>query len=228
MRWVELIAHEVDVISRVVRNLAPDQLALPVAACPGWTVQDLVVHVGEIERWVVHAVGTGELLNQPPTWPGEDLAGWYAAGGADLLLALDADAETPAATFVPDKTIGFWQRRQVHEHRVHRWDLEDALGTAEPIDPEVAADGVDEVATVFWPRQLRLGRAIEPAAGLRVVTTDVPGEWVFGQTPVATLSGPASDVLLTLMHRVDPDHPSLTWSGDEEHGRSVLALALAP
>lgn len=228
MRWLELVSHEVDVITGVVRTLSPEQLALPVAACPRWTVQDLVVHIGEIERWVVHAVREGELLKELPTWPGEDLAGWYAAGAADLLAALDADPATPAASFAPDKTVGFWQRRQVHEHRIHRWDLEDALGAAEPIEPHVAADGVDEIATMFWPRQLRLGRAIEPDAGLRVVTTDVPGGWEFGPAPVATLSGPASDVLLTLMHRLGPDHPTLTWSGDAEQGRSVLGLALAP
>ena len=65
-----------------------------------------------------------------------------------------------------------------------------------------------------------------PARGLRVATTDSGGEWVFGDDAVATLTGPAADLLLLLMHRQEPD--VLTWSGDEEQGRSVLALALAP
>ena len=58
--------------------------------------------------------------------------------------------------------------------------------------------------------------------------SDVPGEWVFGENSAATLSGPAADVLLVLMHRYGPDRTGLTWSGDEAVGRSVLSLALAP
>jgi uncharacterized protein (TIGR03083 family) len=226
MRWLGLLRRETDIITKAVRGGA--DLTRLVPGCPGWTAQDLVVHVGEIERWVVHAVREGELAKDLPTWPGTDLAEWYEEGAWDLLTTLEVDPATPAATFAPDKTVGFWQRRQVHEHRVHRWDLESALGTPEPIEPQLAVDGIDEIATMFWPRQVRLGRAVEPVEGLRVATTDDPGEWFFGQLPVATLSGPAADLLLVLMHRYGPDHPTVTWSGDEAAGRSVLSLALAP
>lgn len=228
MKWLDLLAHEVEVIAGTLAGLGPADLGRPVPSCPGWSVHDLVVHVGQIERWVAHAVREGELLRQLPTWSGQGLASWYDAGAADLQAVLDVDPATPAATFAPDATVGFWQRRQVHEHRIHRWDLENAVGLPEPIDPALAADGCDEIATMFWPRQLRLGRAIEPDAGLRVVSTDSPGQWLFGKRPVATLSGPAPDLVLALMHRLDPAHPTLTWSGDEAQGRSVLKLALAP
>ena len=228
MRWLGLLRRETDIIARALRDGA--DLTRPVPGCPGWTVQDLVVHVGAIERWVIHAVREGELLRDLPTWPGAEvaLADWYEEGAWDLLTTLEVDPATPAASFAPDKTVGFWRRRQVHEHRVHRWDLESALGTPEPVEPQLAVDAIDEIATMFWPRQLRLGRAVEPVEGLRVVTTDDPGEWVFGQEPAATLRGPASDVLLVLMHRYGPDHPTVAWAGDEEKGRAVLRLALAP
>jgi uncharacterized protein (TIGR03083 family) len=221
-----LLCRETDLIAEELRS--GSDLSRPVPGCPGWTAQDLVVHVGGIERWVVHAVREGELTRDLPTWPGTDLADWYEEGAWDLLAALEVDPATPAATLAPDRTVGFWHRRQVHEHRVHRWDLQSALGTAEPIEAQLAADGIDEVATMFWPRQVRLGRAVEPVEGLRVVTTDTGGEWLFGQRPVATVSGPAADVLLALMHRCGPDHTTLIWSGDEPVGRSVLSLALAP
>lgn len=226
MRWLGLLRRETDIIAKAVRNGA--DLTRPVPGCPGWTAQDLVVHVGAIERWVVHAVREGELTNDLPTWPGTDLADWYEEGAWDLLTALEVDPATPAASFAPDRTVGFWRRRQAHEHRVHRWDLQSALGTPEPIEPQLAADAIDEIATMFWPRQVRLGRAVEPADGLRVVTTDDPGEWVFGLQPAATLTGTAAAVLLALMHRYGPDHEGLTWSGDEAVGRGVLSLALAP
>jgi uncharacterized protein (TIGR03083 family) len=225
MEWLPLLAHEIDLIAHVAVNAGPD-LGLHVAGCPGWTVEDLVAHVGSIERWVVHAVRRRELLREPPEWPGTDLPAWYEEGAATLLLVLDTDPETPAATLGPDKTVAFWQRRQVHEHRVHRWDLETALGDAEAIEPDLAHDGLDEIATMFWPRQVRLGRVAMPARGLRVVTTDTGGDWVFGEDAVATLTGTAADLLLALMHRQPSD--GLSWTGDEEQGRSVLGLALAP
>jgi uncharacterized protein (TIGR03083 family) len=226
MRWLPLLRRETDLIAGELR--AGADLTRPVPGCPGWTAQDLVVHVGAIERWVVHAVRAGELSRELPTWPGTDLADWYEEGAWDLLTTLEVDPATPAATFAPDATVGFWHRRQVHEHRVHRWDLQSALGTPEPIEAQLAADGIDEIATMFWPRQVRLGRAVRPAGGLKVVATDTGGEWLFGEHPVATLHGPASDVLLALMHRYRPDHTTITWSGDESVGRSVLSLALAP
>ena len=226
MRWLALLRRETDLIAGVLRGGA--DLTRLVPGCPGWTAQDLVVHVGGIERWVVHAVREGVVSRDLPTWPGTDLADWYEEGAWNLLLTLEVDPATPAATFAPDKTVGFWQRRQVHEHRMHRWDLQSALGTAEPIEAQLAADGIDEIATMFWPRQVRLGRAVRPVDGLKVVATDTGGEWLFGEHPAATLHGPASDVLLALMHRHGADHPTLTWSGDEQRGRSVLRLALAP
>ncbi len=228
MEWLPVLAHEIDVVARTVRDAGAADLERPVAGCPGWSVRDLVVHVGSIERWVVHAVRHQELLADEPGWPGQDLLGWYEEGAATLLLTLARDPASPAATFAPDKTVAFWQRRQVHEHRIHRWDLQDALGEPEPLEPELAHDGLDEIATMFWPRQVRLGRAAMPTQGLRVVATDTGGEWVFGEAAAATLSGPAADVLLTLVHRQVRGGTSLTWTGDEATGRSVLALALAP
>jgi len=228
MEWLPVLAHEIDVIAHVVRGATDADLQLPVAGCPGWTCLDLVDHIGSIERWVVHAVRRRELLDDVPGWTGRDLLSWYEEGAATLLLTLATDPATPAATFARDKTVGFWQRRQVHEHRVHRWDLEAALGEAEPVEPDLAHDGLDEIATMFWPRQVRLGRAVMPARGLRVVTTDTGGDWVFGEEAAAILSGAAADLLLVLMHRQELDRTRLTWTGDEAAGRSVLALALAP
>lgn len=90
MEWLPALAHEIDVIARTVGSASAADLERPVAGCPGWTVRDLVVHGGSIERWVVHAVRELELLRDEPSWPGTDLPGWYEAGAADLLLALDA------------------------------------------------------------------------------------------------------------------------------------------
>jgi len=105
MEWLPVLAHEIDVTARTARSASAADLERSVAGCPGWTVRDLVVHVGSIERWVVHAVREQELLRAEPSWPGTDLPSWYEEGAADLLLALDTDPAAPAATFAPDKTV---------------------------------------------------------------------------------------------------------------------------
>ena len=67
-----------------------------------------------------------------------------------LQRALDRDPGTACWTFAVDVasgggTVGFWQRRQPHEHAIHRWDFEVALGLMPTLDPSPAADGIDEV-----------------------------------------------------------------------------------
>ncbi|MFN8192854.1 MAG: maleylpyruvate isomerase family mycothiol-dependent enzyme [Nocardioidaceae bacterium] len=211
---------------------APGGLDLPVAACPGWTVRDLAHHVGQVERWVCHAVDHGNPEAPAPEWPADDdLGAWFAAGAADLVAHLDVDPSTPAWSFGHDKNVAFWQRRQAHEHAVHAWDLLSALGTpAEPdIETRLADDGIDEVVGMFLPRQIRLGRLTEPADALAVVSTDTGRRWTLGSGPVAaTLTGPASDVLLALWHRRSASHPTLSWDGHPARGHELLTLPWAP
>lgn len=230
--YLALLEHEVEAFrAGLARALdTPTGVDTEVASCPGWTIRELAHHLGEVQRWVAHAIDHGnpdapELV--PPT--DADLVTWFARGSRELLAHLDVDPATPAWTFGPDKNVGFWQRRQVHEHRIHRWDLEDALGEATPLHPPVAHDGIDEIATMFWPRQVRLGRTAEPGDALAITTTDTGGAWVIGAGDIsATLSGTAYDVALALWHRLPGDDARLTWTGDTARGRELLALRLTP
>jgi uncharacterized protein (TIGR03083 family) len=226
------VAHEVAAFRAGLEQAltAPGRFDTLVPSCPGWTVRDLAHHLGEVQRWVVHAIDHGNPDAPELVPPADgDLVAWFARGSQELLAHLDVDPATAAWTFGPDKLVGFWQRRQVHEHRIHRWDLEDALGDATSLDPVVAHDGIDEVATMFWPRQVRLGRTAQPADVLAILTTDTGGAWTVGTGDVsATLSGSASDVALALWHRLPGDDPRLTWTGDAVRGRELLALKLTP
>lgn len=62
---------------------------------------------------------------------------------------------------------------------------------------------------------------------VRLRATDTAAEWVIGDDPnhvVATINGPAADLLLHLWKRTgDAD---LTWSGDGDAGRVTLANAV--
>ncbi|MQA97240.1 MAG: maleylpyruvate isomerase family mycothiol-dependent enzyme, partial [Streptosporangiales bacterium] len=117
-------------------------LSAPVRHCGDWSLYDLADHVGNQNLWVVAAVteGHGKHRGSPP--PREPAApeAWFAGTAGRLLATLDADPATPAWTFQPPHTVGFWQRRRALETLIHRWDAQRALGAAEALDPELAAD----------------------------------------------------------------------------------------
>lgn len=223
------LAREVRAMVALARRIDDERAwGAPVPSCPGWELRDLVAHVGRIERWVLHALAHGDGDAPAPRAPGDaGLAAWLADSAQALLEALAVDAATHAWTMAPPRTVGFWIRRQAHEHAIHAWDAAEALGEAPTLDAALAADGVDEVVGTMWPRQLRLGRVDEPDAGLALVADD-GSAWLLGRDVAATVEGDAEILALALWHRIRADDPRLRWSGDVAAGRAVLALPLAP
>lgn len=222
------LAREVRAMAALARR-ADDAGAwdAPVPSCPGWSLRALVAHVGEVERWVLHALAHGDGDAPAPRLPDDaGLAAWLAESSQALLEALAVDAATAAWTIAPPRTVGFWIRRQAHEHAIHAWDAAAALGEPGALDAALAADGIDEVVGTMWPRQLRLGRVAEPATGLALVADR--GAWLLGREAAATVEGDAEALALALWHRIPADDDRLRWSGDVAAGRAVLALPLAP
>ena len=102
-----------------------------------------------------------------------------------------------------------------------------AVGTPETVDSALAADGISEVIEVFIPRMRARGLLGELPDGIRLEAVDTGGAWVLGDDLghiVATLRGRADRLLLHLWKRVD--ETGLTWSGNAETGRAVLAQAV--
>jgi uncharacterized protein (TIGR03083 family) len=210
---------------RFAAVVATADLDVPVTHCPGWSVRDLVVHLGGVHQWAAHAVAAGSpsLEPAPPARDETDLAGWYARQAAHLL---DVLASTPPAApawtlDAADRTAGFWRRRQVHETAMHTWDAEEAGGRPTPYDPALAWDGVLEVVEVLYPRQVRLGRVDPLPAAVRLVATDVPGDVTVGAGPGLEVRDRAEVLLRLLWHRAD------TSTLDPRAAR-VLSAALAP
>lgn len=220
--WNALLATATDDFARTIGEVDPVAV---VPSCPGWTVGDLVDHVGGVHQWARHAVVEGNPEGEPesPT-PGTDLASWYGGHAAALRDALrEAGPDGAAWTFGTEQTAGWWLRRQVHETTMHTRDLLAAGGRVDEwtVSPDLAWDGVHEVATEFYPRQVRLGRT-EPLPGtLRLVATDVAGEPVTIGTaePVVEVRAPAVEVLLMLWHRRTSDDPAAA---------ELLAMPIAP
>lgn len=214
----------------VLAVLAVGDLAAPVAGCPGWDLRALVEHLGCVHRWATEIVRTGRVAAEPTADNVSDLAGWFAEGADGLLTALaSTDPEQSTWSFTTDRTAGFWRRRQALETLVHRWDAQRAVGEPAPLDAELAGDGIAEVADLFLPRQLRLGRIPPLPAAVAVHPLDAGHSVRLGASePVVTVTGPAEVLLLLLWHRVYPADPRLTFEGDAEVARDVLQLALAP
>ncbi|GAA2135659.1 maleylpyruvate isomerase family mycothiol-dependent enzyme [Kitasatospora kazusensis] len=198
---------------------AAGHLAAPVPSCPEWTVADLVGHTGAVHRFWT-AVGSGELTDPsgyaPLPRPAEDgLIEWFTEGLELCAATLETlDPELPRWTWSDRKDVGFIQRRMAQEQAVHTWDGLAAAGRDEPVEPALAADGVDEFLAHFARAKETAGL---PEAGLHLHATDGPGEWWIrpadggwrvdrehGKGAVA-VRGTRSDLLLLLWRRRGAD-----------------------
>ena len=157
--------------------------------CPGWTVEAMVGHLGQIHRWATNLVSTRAqafdptgLDAAPP--PGSAVVEWFRAGHADLLTALRSIGPDEAVWSWSDRHEGgFYHRRMAHETALHRWDAERALGRPTPIAADLAVDGIDEVLTVGMKFSASRPDRSYPTGSLHLHRTDGPGEWML--TPAA-------------------------------------------
>lgn len=195
-------------------------LDAPVAACPGWDLRKLVEHTGFIHRWATHAVRTGAAPGRGDVIPATDednLAVWIVEGAAaliDVLTDVDLDRDT-WHPFPVEQKMWFWSRRQAIETMLHRWDAQTACGIEATLDAELASRGIHEFFELGMPRILQKAETGPPSQSLHVHCTDVDGEWLvwsdgdqYRMLPVhekgdAAMRGPAPDLLLVLMGRLD-------------------------
>jgi uncharacterized protein (TIGR03083 family) len=186
----------------------------PVPCCPDWDVAKLQSHLTNVHMWVEAIVTTragqrvdARTLDRPES---------FEAGLAALLAALrsvgDDEQVWNWSAGAPD-VASFWKRRMAQETAVHRRDAQAAAGSPQPIDPTLAADGIDEYLATFLRRMVAEDGAARLPGSLHLHTTDAPGEWTVtfadGKADVRTehgkgdaaVRGPASDVLLWVWNR---------------------------
>lgn len=163
----------------------PGALGRPVAACPGWTVHDLVRHLGAVQAsWTLILRAAGKRPDEDELRAahdvGDDLIGWWRERSAGLVRQLSELApDAPSwCWWNPERgaTAADVASRQAHEALVHRWDAEHAAGSVHPTDPTLAADGVDEFATRFLGGDGWSG----PSGVLALRSEDTRHEWRFG------------------------------------------------
>jgi uncharacterized protein (TIGR03083 family) len=215
-------------IERFIEVTGEADLTTPVPACPGWTVADLLRHVGTVHRWMTHivrerpakAISPGDLdLGVPAEESG--YRAWFAAGVAPLVTALrETDGDTPCWAFGPDQHVRFWPWRLRYEVLVHRADVELALGRTPVVAADVATEGVEEYLTNILPRRhvaARLREFGHAGETIHLHATDGDGEWTVtlgaGRSTwerghakgTVAVRGTTSDLLLLLWGRYAPD-----------------------
>lgn len=223
-------------------QLASSTIDRQVPTCPDWTLRDLAVHVGGVQRWVTLIIA-GCLTAPPQADPGrsapaapDDLAAWVREGATALAAAAGGvDPQTSVWSWSGDDRVAFWVRRMAHEAEIHAVDAQLVSGPPRPLSPDLAADGIDE-----WLWMLTLPPAAAKSAtypvreggeSLHLHATDPEltagaGEWTARRTPSGMTSerghvkadvavrGTASELFLLLLRRRFLDQASVEVLGD--------------
>src|SRR5437764_2182856 len=238
-RFLEALGVEVELLIGAAHAVPA---RTPVPTCPGFTVGEIVRHVGGVfrvaHRWITE--GRRPLDWQQNPVPGQSAGDYLRTGLADLLgeLTTHGPGQFAAGWWPPDRTYGFWSRRMAHETTVHRVDVQGAAGPdiAEIAD-DLAVDGVDEVLSVWFGHRLAMlglsgttTRSVAVQTGRHTwIACAGPAETVAWRcSPAeagradATVTGSPASVYLWLWGRVGQH--AVTWDGDNDAIAQLWAL----
>ncbi|GAA3458993.1 maleylpyruvate isomerase family mycothiol-dependent enzyme [Saccharothrix longispora] len=155
-RLIDVVELEAERLAASVAGQRPER---QVPACPGLNLGETARHVGSTYRMVSTWLREGR---QPLVWQqdpgrGQPLEEYVRAGVPALVRALRVrDPDDFCETWWPaERTAAFWARRLAHESTVHRMDVQSAAGLPiDPVDDDIAEDGVDEVLTLWLGHRL--------------------------------------------------------------------------
>lgn len=236
--YVDLLLREGD---RFASRAADGRLDVDVAACPGWTVRELVEHVGMVHLWAAANIAfpspswisVDRLADLEPYWPDlaaetpgdADLVAWYRSTLTNLVDVIGArPLHHECLTFLPASSpLVMWARRQAAEVAVHRSDVDAARGIASTYEPAFGLDMLDELLVGFTP--MMRTRHVSEARTMSVVADDVDGAFTVTIAPDGIraeagdsgradlrLTGSAGDLDLLLWNR--PKGPTVRAEGD--------------
>ncbi|WP_307816614.1 maleylpyruvate isomerase family mycothiol-dependent enzyme [Nocardioides limicola] len=203
---------------------------LPVPACGRWRIKNLVEHLARVHHW---AAGQARRSQETPLGRGPfDLPALYDECATELRTTLaELDPAADAWTLVGRGPVSFWHRRQLHETLIHLHDLRAAQGNAvNDVPVEVWSDCIDELITMFVPRQIAMERLESLSRTVRFVAADAQDAvWVMGSGDAeATVRAPARELALVLWHRIPLESAGATIEGDAAAVHTLLAQPLTP
>jgi uncharacterized protein (TIGR03083 family) len=156
-------------------------LDVDVPTCGEWRMTDLLLHVARVyHRAAVVVEERVTAAIDPPPAPDhvDDPVGYLADALDELVHALSgAEADTAVWNWSgSDQRAAFWARRMAHESAIHRFDAQRAHGVAQPLDAELAHDGLDELVDVIAPSVIRRDDVDLPSATYAFLASD-DGSW---------------------------------------------------
>lgn len=230
------LIEETKAFGDVIRASDP---TTPVPTCPGWTLNQLLKHVGRGNRWCAQIIAERRAEGLDPREvrdgkPPEDPDGaidWLNQGAQAVLDAVDrVGPETRVWTFLGPKPAGWWIRRRVHEATVHRADAALAVGAEFSLPPELAADAISEWIERVVVQSDPHAPALERGIALHLHATDdglgPTGEWTITNDEDglnwthdhgkgdAAVRGTATELLLAIVRRRTVDELGVEVFGD--------------
>lgn len=202
--------------NRAFADAARLGLDVAVPSCPGWSVEDLVLHHASFQIWITELIVERA---QEPVAPadrrapaGIGVVDWYETVGDRFVETLRrTDPATPVWAVTGEQRVGAWARRQASETSVHRWDAQNAHAVGRPI--EHARDYVEEMFSLLIPNLIRSFGAPRPSGSLALRSTDEQCSWTARATTEAielvaddgpadaSLTGSTSDLFLAIWGR---------------------------
>lgn len=180
------LEHLADDSARFAAVLSRTSYEAEVPTCPGWNAADLLFHLSEVQAFWARIVGrrltsADEVEELETARPDDDAAlpALFAEWSDALQDALrSTPPDTAVWTWATEQTAAFCRRRQVHEALIHRLDAELTAGERTAVDPELAADGVDEVLGVMYGEPPAWGRfTADHDHVVRFAATDTGDTW---------------------------------------------------
>jgi uncharacterized protein (TIGR03083 family) len=238
---LELAGELVAQSDRFGQLIAHADLDVPVPTCPGWSLRQLLRHVGRGDWWAAQLVRDRADTYLDPRAvvngkPPDDIDGalkWLHDGVVALIDAVgEVGPRVGVWTFLGTRPASWWIRRRLHEVVVHRADAAIALNAPFAVPAVTAWDGIaewldrvmiEQAAATPPPlgpgSQIQLNM-IDGALGGRQIVIDSPQRgalsWYWGTTdhPTVVLTGPACDLLLQLVRRSAAVTRPVDVSGD--------------
>jgi uncharacterized protein (TIGR03083 family) len=209
---------------------AAQDLDVPVPTCGDWTMKDLLLHLASVYQRAAKAVA--ERATQPVPWepPGDedDPVGCVRDARDELVHALsEAGEDSPAWNWWGhNQTASFWARRMAHESAVHRFDAQRANDVAQPIDADLAQDGIDELIDLIVPRVIARDEPKLPEGSYTFAATD-EGTWhvrfdADGLQRVAALKDPDVIVRGTASALLLAAYARVPWTSLDVDGNATL------
>lgn len=190
--------------STLIAAAARQDPSIPIPSCPGWTMANLLVHLGSVHRGWERQVrsrsseriawDTSIYASVPGllAWLGRDwdlptngqtlppgTIEWFEEGARGLADALESIGPEEAVwSWSTDHTGRHYHRMMGIETAVHRWDAQSARGEPDPLDPDLATLGIEHMMEIMLPARRRGEFRAGTGERYHFHRTDGPGEWL--------------------------------------------------